>query len=198
MLNTPSSSFGSGGLGAHPTWRGPGTGGLAPHRLMRTGIVHLGFTSLCVAALLWHPGVAAAETPDRGRGPWFVAVAAVGSAVRVEADWDTGFGGEVGVGRSGEAGLAAASVGGIAYSEHERGRVWGELSLGTRWPTGWLVGVGGGPVVELDQIRAPRLGGQATVWVLAGVVPYLRVGGVEEGGVFADVGVRIAFPAISW
>lgn len=163
---------------------------------MRTGIVHLSFTSLCVAALLWQPRGAAAEPADRGH-PWFVALAAVGSAVRVEEAWDTGFGGEVGVGRSTD-GLVVASLGGIAYSEEERGRVWGELSLGTRWPTGWLVGVGGGPVVELDQIRAPRLGGQATVWVLAGVVPYVRVGGVEEGGMFADVGVRIAFPAISW
>lgn len=196
MLNTPSSSFGSGTLGSLPPSRGRSTGGLAPQCRMRTGIVHLGFTSLCVAALLCWPRAAAAETPDRA--PWFVALAAVGSAVRVEEAWDTGFGGEVGVGRSGEVGLAAASVGGIAYSEEERGRVWGELSLGTRWPTGWLVGVGGGPVVELDQIRAPRLGGQATVWVLAGVVPYVRVGGVEEGGLFADVGVRIAFPAISW
>jgi hypothetical protein len=168
---------------------------------MRTGIVHLAFTWLCAGALLCAGAPpAAAEREDAPS--WFVAVAAVGSAVRVERGWDTGFGGEVGVGLVGPSGrrafgLAAASLGGLAYSERSGGRAWSELSFGTR-ALGWLVGVGAGPVVELDEIRGPRYGGQATAWVLAGVVPTVRVGGLEEGGVFVDVGVRIAFPAISW
>lgn len=201
MLNTPPSAFRSGRLRWLRSRRGTVTGGLAPHRAMRSGIVHLAFTSLCTAALLCATARPAAADRD-DRGSWFVAVAAVGSAVRVEQAWDTGFGGEVGVGRAGAAGrrafgLAAASVGGLAYSERSGGRAWGELSLGTR-PLGWLLGVGGGPVVELDEIRGPRVGWQATVWVLAGVVPYVRMGGLEEAGAFVDVGVRIAFPAIAW
>ncbi len=172
------------------------TGEWAPHDASRRGIVHLGFTLLSCAALLSCPRPAGAEEPDR-----FVAVAAIGSAVRVEGAWDGAYGGEVGVGQMRGSPLLsawAASVGLVGFTARSGGRLWGELTVGTRWPTGYLVGLGIGPAVELDRLRPPRWGGQVTVWAFAGVVPYARLGALDPGGVFADVGLRIAFPAIRW
>lgn len=172
------------------------TGEWSPHGSSRSGIVHLGFTLLSCAALLCFSRRAAAGEPDR-----FVAVAAIGSAVRVEGDWDGAYGGEVGVGQMRDAPVLsawAASVGLVGFTARTGGRLWGELTVGTRWPTGYLVGIGAGPAVELDRLRTPRWGGQATVWAFAGVVPYARVGVLDPGGLFVDVGLRIAFPAIRW
>jgi len=172
------------------------TGEWAPHDASRRGIVHLAFTLLWCAALLSSPRSAVANEPDR-----FVAVAAIGSAVRIEGTWDGAWGGEVGVGQMRDStvlGAWAASVGLVGFSARSGGRLWGELTVGTRWPTGYLVGLGVGPAVELDRLRPPRWGGQATVWAFAGVVPYARIGALDPGGVFVDLGLRIAFPAIRW
>lgn len=172
------------------------TGGWAPHRLRRAGIVHLVFTLLSALPLLSPSESLASGEPDH-----FVAVAAIGSAVRVEGVWDDAWGGELGVGQLRDRSVLsawAASVGLVGFTARSGGRLWGELTVGTRWPTGYLVGIGAGPAVELDRVRTPRWGGQATVWVFAGVVPYARVGALEPGGVFVDVGLRIAFPAVRW
>lgn len=194
--NTPHAAHGSGSLGMQRRRQGGATGEWAPHGASRRGIVHLAFTLLSAAALLCGPRPAAADSPDR-----FVAVAAIGSAVRVEGVWDDAWGGELGVGqmRGGE-GLAAwaASVGLVGFTARSGGRLWGELSAGTRWPTGYLVGIGAGPAVELDRVRTPRVGGQLTVWVFAGVVPYVRLGVLNPGGAYVDLGLRIAFPAVRW
>jgi hypothetical protein len=195
--NTRQSAHGSAILGMRRDRRGGSTGEWAPHGALRRGIVHLGYTLLSACALLCLPAAAAAdEGPDH-----FIAVAAVGSAVRVDEVWDGAWGGEVGIGqmRPGPALAAwAGSVGLVGFSGRSGGRLWAELTVGTRWPTGALVGLGAGPAIELDQVRQPRYGGQVTVWAFAGVVPYARVGGLEPGGLFVDLGVRIAFPAIRW
>jgi hypothetical protein len=142
------------------------------------------------------PTPAPAPSPSR-----FIALTILGSAVRVEGDWDSGFGGELAVGALPErVGLAAwaASVQVLTYSERSCGRAGLEGAIGTRWPTGLLVGAAAGPVVELDDVRKPRLGGQASVWVFAGVIPYVRVGTVERTGAFVDVGLRIPLPVWRW
>jgi hypothetical protein len=172
------------------------TGEWGPHGTSRRGIVHLAFTLLWCAALLCFPRSAGADEPDH-----FLALAAIGSAVRVEGAWDGAWGGEVGFGQMRDAPVLsawAASVGLVGFTARSGGRLWSELTVGTRWPTGTLVGIGAGPAVELDRIRTPRWGGQVTVWAFAGVVPYARVGALDPGGVFVDVGLRIAFPAVRW
>lgn len=194
--NTRQVIHGSATLGRRPTPQGTSTGGWAPHHFRRDGIVHLVFTLLSAAALLSPSEKAEAGEPDH-----FVAVAAIGSAVRVEGVWDDAWGGELGIGQMRDGPVLsawAASVGMVGFTARSGGRLWSELTVGTRWPTGYLVGLGAGPAVELDRIRQPRWGGQATIWVFAGVVPYARVGALEPGGVFVDIGLRIAFPAIRW
>ena len=194
--NTAHAAHGSDTLGIRRERAGDGTGEWSPHAICRGGIVHLVFTLLSVAALLSPAATAAAGEPDH-----FVAVAAIGSAVRVEGVWDDAWGGELGMGQMrDQRGLAAwaASVGLVGFTARSGGRLWAELTVGTRWPTGYLIGLGAGPAVEIDRVRQPRWGGQATLWVFAGVVPYARVGALEPGGLFVDVGLRIAFPAIRW
>jgi len=144
------------------------------------------------------PAPARVEAESRSH---FVAVAVLGSAIRSEGAWDSGFGGELSVGRlCDRCGVAAwaASVGFVGFSRASRGRVSALAALGTRRVTGVLFGVAGGPVLELDDHRRPRAGGEATLWVFAGVVPYVRAGAVQKGGLFVDLGLRIPLPAGRW
>jgi hypothetical protein len=140
--------------------------------------------------------------PTAGADPsHFVALDLVGSAVRAEGAWDSAFGAELAVGRlCDDCSLAAwaASIGAVAFAGGSRGRLFVEAAAGTRWPAGFLVGASFGPVVELDEIRRPRWGGQASIWLFAGLVPYVRAGAVEDGGTFVDVGLRIPLPAGRW
>ena len=92
----------------------------------------------------------------------------------------------------------AAGIGVLAFSERDGGRAFAEAAVGTRWLTGILVGVSGGPVVQFDEFRSPRAGGEVSLWAYAGVVPYFRVGAVEKSGVFLDLGLRIPLPAARW
>jgi hypothetical protein len=172
-----------------------------------TGIVHLGFTRPCRVALLWLAAVAGAGVAQgrafAGPAEGFVAVAAVGGATRVEGDWDSAFGGEVAVGslaagaRPALAGWAV-SAGAVGFAERTGARLWGELNVASRWPGGWMVGLGAGPAVDLDQEREARAGGQATLWAWLAVIPYVRVGALEHEGEFVELGVRLPFPTVRW
>lgn len=170
------------------------------------------FTLLSVATLLCAPAGAlpaqadsgTALAPARGQAEspsHFVALTVLGSAVRAEGEWDSGFGGEIAVGalRDRPALAAwAAAVDFVVYSERSGGRATIEGAIGTRWPTGLLIGLAGGPVIELDDLRRPRAGGQLSVWIFAGVVPYVRAGTVEKSGFFVDLGLRIPLPVWRW
>jgi len=159
---------------------------------------------LAAALLSWPRQARADEMEDPVVEPLperFAALAAVASAVRVEGAWDGGFGAEIGVGRLRRAGPVAGwavSAGILGFSRRSGGRAWAEGSLALAGPFGVRLGLGAGPAVELDDIRLPRWGGQVTAWVFAAVVPYVRVGHLQEGGTFVDAGVRIPFPVVRW
>lgn len=185
---------------------------MPPQAPFRGEIARCACALLCLATLLCGPagglparagtrapvgdGAARTESPSH-----FVALTILGSAVRMGGDWDSGFGGELAIGSIVERGALAAwaaAVDVLAYSERSGGRAGLEGAVGTRWPTGLLVGLAGGPVVELDDVRKPRLGVQASIWVFAGVIPYVRAGSVEKTGVFVDIGLRIPLPVWRW
>jgi hypothetical protein len=186
------------------------SGGFAPQAACSRAIAGRVLTLVSVATLLCTSAgarLARASTdekidPARGAArSHFVAVDVIGSAVRTEGAWDTAFGGELAVGAMcDECPLAAwaAGVGLLAFAERSGGRIFAEAAAGTRWPIGLLVGASAGPVLELDEVRPPRVGGQASIWLFAGVVPYVRAGAFSEGGVFVDVGLRIPLPAGRW
>ena len=184
------------------------TGGLAPQAPCRAAVARRGLTLLPVATVLWLAGggqTAAAGSGQkvrvRGQDPdppsHFVALGALGGAVRTEGAWDTSFGGEIAVGELRQRGALAAwafAIGFSTYSERDGGRVSGEVAAGTRWLGGILVGASAGPVVALDQFRRPRWGGEGSLWLYAGLVPYVRIGAISDGGGFVDIGVRIPLP----
>ena len=59
-----------------------------------------------------------------------------------------------------------------------------------------MLGVAAGPVVELGDLRHPRVGAQASIWCFAGVVPYARLGVLEASGSFVEVGISLSVPAL--
>ncbi len=191
--------------------RDRGGGALPPQAPQGGEKARRAFTLLSVATLLCAPALALPARADSGTAvrpvgqaespSHFLALTVLGSAVRAEGEWDSGFGGEIAIGALRDQSALAAWVAGIdflAYSERSGGRVTLEAALGTRWPTGALIGLAGGPVIELDDFRRPRAGGQLSVWIFAGVVPYVRAGTVENGGFFVNLGLRIPLPVWRW
>jgi hypothetical protein len=131
----------------------------------------------------------------------YVAVGPVGSAISIEGAWTGGFGGELTVARVCER-RALAAIGGAAgalrFAERDGGLVWVDALVGTRRLLGIPVGVSGGLAVQVDEVVPPRFGAHATLWVWAGVQPYVRVGELERSGRFVEAGVKIPLPAIRW
>lgn len=118
----------------------------------------------------------------------------------MDSAWDAAFGGEAGLYRIDARRRLIAlglATGGVWYSAREGGRVWvhGELGLSL---LGRVIGISAGPTVELDDERPPRWGAQGSLWVFAGVIPYLRIGAVQDTGAFFEAGIRISLPTLRW
>lgn len=153
------------------------------------------------AALMLVPSPALAEPLRSGAdlNGVYLALGPVGSAILNEGSWGGGFGGEILLVRVTEqepvAGLGIA-VGGLRFSERKAGHLWGDLIIATNRPFDVAIGVSAGPTIEVDEVVPPRFGAHATVFVFAGVVPYVRVGAVEKSGGFVEIGVKLALPAL--
>jgi hypothetical protein len=112
--------------------------------------------------------------------------------------WDGTFGGEAQITRVREHQTISAmglAIGGLRYAERTGGRLWGDLVF-AHDPGPITLGLSIGATVELDDLRVPRWGGQATLWVFAGALPYVRVAAVQDSGVVVDIGLKIALPAL--
>ena len=118
-----------------------------------------------------------------------------------EHDWDGGFGGELMLLRVRENNVLSAiglAAGGVHFAEAGNGRLWGDVVLANKTALGLGVGISGGLAVEVGDLQKPRFGWQATLWVYAGVIPYIRLGSLEQTGTFVDVGLKITLPALRW
>ena len=166
----------------------------------------LGAVTLALV-LLRIPGVAAAETtpapaPLRAASDLdglYLWVGPTGAATRIEGGWDSIFGGGVQVLRVREGawlGAVGAWIGGGHYAERDGGRVWVEGVVGTRRLLGQMIGVSVGPVVELGDLRHPRVGVQGSIWCFAGVVPYAKAGVLEASGSYVELGLSLSLPAL--
>jgi len=123
----------------------------------------------------------------------------VGAATRVEGSWDSAWGGTIAAIRIREAapiGALGVWLGGAHYALRDGGRLWLDGVVGTRRLGGRMLGTAAGPVVELGDLRHPRLGAQASIWCFAGVVPYARLGVLEASGPFVEVGLSLGLPAL--
>ena len=168
-----------------------------------------------MALLLWSwgfsPRDALAEPPPARTLPstadldgTVLALGPLGSAVvhdAGEGGWDGSFGGEVVLARVRERELLSAAglaVGGARFVDVERGHLFAELVAGSNRPFGITVGIAAGVTLEVDEVRPARWGWQAGMWAYVGVAPYVRVGHIDQTGMFAEAGLRIPLPAIRW
>jgi hypothetical protein len=87
------------------------------------------------------------------------------------------------------------AIGGLRYTTLDGGRVWADALVGSRI-AGVHVGLTFGATARADGITPPRLGAQATFWLFAGLVPYLRVGAIERDGAFVELGLQLVLPAL--
>ena len=132
----------------------------------------------------------------------YVGIGLIINAVRMEGGWDGGFGGEISLTRVRENQPLSAlgiAAGAMHFAKRDNnGRLWADLSLANRTLMGFTWGLSGGLSVEIDDLAPPRWGGHGTLWIFAGVIPYVRIGAVENTGIFMDFGVRVALPAFRW
>ena len=120
-----------------------------------------------------------------------------GAASRIDSAWDSTVGGDLSVVRIRERDLLGAvgvSVGGSRWTERGGGRLWLDAIAGTR--VGRMVGISAGPILELDELAHPRLGGSVGIWAFLGVTPFVRAGIVDKAGGFIEIGVHIALPVL--
>lgn len=124
----------------------------------------------------------------------------IGAATHIESEWDSAWGGTIAVLRIRERarlGTVGAWLGGAHYALRDGGRVWIDGVAGSRRIVGArMLGFAAGPVVELGDLRHPRVGAQASIWCFAGVVPYARLGVLEASGSFVEVGISLSVPAL--
>ncbi len=122
----------------------------------------------------------------------------VGAASRVDGAWDSTFGGQLAVVRVREREMLAAiggAIGGSAWTERGGGRVWLDALAATRIGNR-MIGITGGPILELAELAHPRLGASVGVWTFVGIAPFVRVGAVSELGMFAELGIHVALPVL--
>jgi hypothetical protein len=122
----------------------------------------------------------------------------VGAASYLDATWDSTFGAEatfVAVHEADAIGLLGINLGASRWTRREGGRIWLDGLVGTR-VFGRMIGASLGPLVELSELDPPRIGASIGVWGYAGIAPFVRVGGVSDLGMFAELGVHIALPVL--
>ncbi|MBS1121332.1 MAG: hypothetical protein H6Q90_3560 [Deltaproteobacteria bacterium] len=119
-----------------------------------------------------------------------------GAASHVDATWDSTIGADAAIVRVREhdrLALVGATFGGSRWTERGGGRLWLDALAGTHLGSRML-GLSAGPLVELSDLAHPRLGGSLGLWAFLGMTPFVRVGMVQELGVFGEIGIHLALP----
>ena len=130
-----------------------------------------------------------------------VTLGPVASMVHIEDDWTPAAGAELSLVYVQERCRPAAlgfAFGGLSYSDRDGGRLWLEAELAVNDPLPVAIGLGLGATAEVDPVQDARLGLQATLWVFAGVIPYLRAGSLDREGEFVEAGVMLKIPALRY
>ena len=89
---------------------------------------------------------------------------------------------------------SAGTFGASRWTVRGGGRIWLDALVGTR--LGRMVGMSAGPILELNELVHPKLGGSVGLWAFVGVTPFVRAGMVTDVGGFVEVGIHIALPVI--
>lgn len=121
-----------------------------------------------------------------------------GAASHVDSEWDSTIGADAAVVRVRERSRLSAiggTFGASRWTARGGGRLWLDAIAGTR-VLGRTAGVSAGPIIELSDLSHPRWGGSVGVWAFVGITPFLRLGTVQELGMFGEVGLHIALPVL--
>jgi len=121
-----------------------------------------------------------------------------GAASHVDSQWDSTFGGDIAIVRIREheaIGTSGGTFGASLWTARPGGRLWLDALVGTTI-AGHMAGLSAGPIVELAELAHPRIGGSVGAWAFVGLTPFARVGVVQDLGMFAEIGVHIALPAL--
>jgi hypothetical protein len=161
--------------------------------------------TLVLGAVLALTGRAAADPPppapplvasslQEDLDGWYVHLGPEVAAVHRDDAWDSVAGGALQLAR---------------VHEHAALTVIGARVMAARWTAGGgrvgvegvaatslgvIIGLSGGPLVDLGDFHHPRIGASASIWCFAGVVPYVRVGVIEASGSFVEAGISIPLP----
>lgn len=164
--------------------------------------------SVMVMTCVGAPGTVRADVPESKRllhtadnvDGLYLMLGPLGALSYLERERQATFGGQLLMLRVRERAALATlgmSLGGLRYTTSERGRAWAEVVVGTRVRTTHM-GLGLGPVLEIDQVAPARVGGQVTAWVFLGVIPYVRAGYIDRRGSFLEAGIQVMLPLRSW
>jgi hypothetical protein len=121
-----------------------------------------------------------------------------GAASHVDSEWDSTIGADAAVIRVRERDRLAViggTLGASRWTARGGGRVWLDAIAGTRL-FDRMFGVSAGPILELSDLAHPRYGGSVGLWAFVGITPFVRIGAVNELGMFGEVGIHIALPVI--
>ena len=121
----------------------------------------------------------------------------VGAATRLDPGWDSVFGGDLAAVRVREhqrLGAVGGDFGFSKYTASSGGRLWLDAVVGTRLGGRAMVGLTAGPVLEVSDLQHPRAGASVGAWAFVGVTPFVRIGVVNESGVFVEIGLHVALP----
>lgn len=131
----------------------------------------------------------------------YLTIGPVAGAAYAQHSWNSFVGAELSWVRLRERRMPAAwgvSLGAVSWGSRSGGKLWGELEVAFRRPFSRVglpgLGLALGPTVEVDDVLAPRWGAQGTLWIFAGIIPYVRVGAVAGEGAFFETGVMIKIP----
>ncbi len=162
----------------------------------------IGLLATCATIVLGQTGASAQPLRSTANlDGIYLALGPVAAVVHDPEGWDGVFGGELTVARVTEHRAVAAvalNLGGARFGMRSAGRLWLEGMVGTGRLLGVVVGVAAGPTLEVDEQIPPRVGVQGSLWLYAGVLPYLRVGAVRDAGSFVEIGVKVSLPAVRW
>jgi hypothetical protein len=126
----------------------------------------------------------------------YLTIGPVAGGLVIQDSWNSAVGAELSLVRLREQRVPAlygVALGAVVFDDRPGTRAWAEAELAVdRFPVKF--GVSGGLAVEFDRTLPPHFGAQATLWVFAGIVPYVRIGALEESGGFFEAGVMIKVP----
>lgn len=127
------------------------------------------------------------------------------AAVHRDQAWDSAVGAQLQLHRRRQSptlSILGLSLSAATFAKYEAIRLGLDVYAGTRLLGGIPIGLGLGPVADVFLSHRPRGGARATIWLYAGVVPYVSVATMHglgaPDGIELEAGLKIPFSLVHW